>query len=78
MIHLSEEKLKELMAKAYEAGWYGVLELKDSAVEEICADFKGSSEYTSSVPELPPFNHYTYISSYIGSVPELQIQWNGG
>ena len=35
MMYLKEEELRVLLEKAYEAGWYGVLELKDSAVEGI-------------------------------------------
>lgn len=34
-IDISEEKLRELMLACYEAGWYGVLELKDDFVDDL-------------------------------------------
>ena len=71
MIHLSEEKLKELMAKAYEAGWYGVFELKDSAVEKIYAGFKSSSDYHPVTDTIVLHNDPVY---YIAS--SLSVQWN--
>ena len=32
-MNLSEEEIKEILVEAYEAGWYGSLELKDECAE---------------------------------------------
>lgn len=44
MIQLTEEELKELLAKSYDAGWYGVRELRDSAVQTILSQFLQNSQ----------------------------------
>ena len=36
---IDEQQLRELLGRAYEAGWHGCKELRDTAVEEIIEDF---------------------------------------
>jgi hypothetical protein len=45
MITLSLEQLKKMLGEAYEAGWYGALELKDDFVKKISD--KSSSDFYS-------------------------------
>ena len=40
MIQIKEEKLKELLLKAYESGWHGVLKLAESEAQNILDEFK--------------------------------------
>jgi hypothetical protein len=35
MINLKKEQLVELLEQAYQSGWYGILELKESVVKDI-------------------------------------------
>jgi len=75
MLQLTEEKLKELLAKAYEAGWYGVRELNESSVEEIYKKFR------ETVPQMPVVTaeHPVFtgrpITIQIPPPPEVQINW---
>lgn len=39
MIQLTEQELKDLMYKAYNAGWHGMLELCESNVNQITREF---------------------------------------
>jgi hypothetical protein len=45
MITLSLEEFKKMLGEAYEAGWYGTLELKDDFVKKISD--KTSSDFCS-------------------------------
>jgi hypothetical protein len=49
-VYLSEEKLKQLLSKAYEAGWCGVRELKESAVEDIFNEYRVEQLSVESSP----------------------------
>lgn len=69
MLQLTEEKLKELLSKAYEAGWHGIRELNESAVGEI---FK---QFIDSQPRSVPVSNYT-VSSVMGVSP-IQVNWGG-
>jgi len=64
ILTLTEEKLKELLSKAYEAGWYGLRELNDSAVEKIYKEFR------ESVPQNPPAET---AATYTGRPITIQV-----
>lgn len=64
ILTLTEEKLKELLSKAYEAGWYGLRELNDSAVEKIYKEFR------ESVPQTPPAET---AATYTGRPITIQV-----
>jgi hypothetical protein len=70
VVHLTEEKLKELLSKAYDAGWYGVRELNESAVEEIFKQFRETNPESpeSTVPPfIPPPSNLGDIAAAAGS-----------
>jgi len=51
---ITEELLRDLLGKAFEAGWYGTKELKESAVEDLVTEAMNSVEKSQkqSKPEI--------------------------
>lgn len=78
ILQLTEEKLKELLSKAYEAGWYGLRELNDSAVEQIYKDFR---EVPQTIPTPPAETAATFTGRPITiqadppAFPQVQVDW---
>jgi len=65
MIHLSEKNLKdikELLIKSYDAGWHGILELKESAVDDIINEYRTEqiSDYEKSKNHVYQTAMYNY------------------
>jgi hypothetical protein len=48
MINLKKEQLVELLEQAYQSGWYGILELKESVVKDILKKAEDMSPTNSS------------------------------
>jgi len=62
----NEEKLKELLRKAYDAGWYGVRELKESAVTDIVNEYR--AEEISNRPNKPIETTYNWSDVYQSAI----------
>jgi len=63
MIHLSEKNLKELLRKSYDAGWHGIRELKESAVDDIINEYRTEqiSGYEKSKNHVYQTAMYNYV-----------------
>lgn len=49
---IQEQKLKEILLQAYEAGWHGVKELKEQYVEEIVDGLQNClMEHQNNLPQ---------------------------
>lgn len=57
---ISKDDLRQMLTKAYEAGWYGSLELKDRAVEEIIE----AHENAESAKEIKDHSQVSETSSF--------------
>ena len=60
MINITEEKFKELLSKAYDAGWYGIRELNAHVVEEMFVKFMEEDSASRAAPvQADPFTRST-------------------
>lgn len=62
----SEEQVREMLIKAYEAGWYGCLELKDETADAIIKDLVEKivrSESDSSQSYSAPYESWTIMTT---------------
>lgn len=82
ILSLTEEKLKELLSKAYEAGWYGLRELNDSAVEKIYKDFRESVPQTQDQIQTRPQTEAEFFTGRPVAIqvdppafPQVQVDW---
>lgn len=80
MITIEKETLKELLREAYEAGWYGSLELCDAEIERLekKAEEKAkpcTSEILASFPKLDL--NYTYPAYALAPEQPFIIQTSG-
>jgi hypothetical protein len=60
-ITISGESLKELLNEAYEAGWFGSLELKESAIDELLEKAK---KCASSIHDSSTFTYNAYNNAF--------------
>lgn len=44
LVSIEKDELESLLAKAYDSGWYGAKELKDSVAKQLLDDFLGHTK----------------------------------